>query len=699
MIVNVNGVALDVPEDATPDEIDEVFQGHLKEMAAGTAKSFGGPSTIRPTQQIPGGVPDPMNLGQTIRAWGHEIPGAEPLAAAGDYVQNLVTGKPQTWEGTLEARRRAGAEAAGEERGAALGGALTAAAVTPWSKGAGVAGVLKRAAQAAGLTGLTRLSQGENVGGATGEGLASAGLSTGIESLLSMIPIARETVGPGLRRWASERAWRATDAKPMDEINLVNTFDPEGTAAASGVGDFLRDAKTQDGNFVLRGNSEDVYRAIQKYLSETGPEKGRFVDLAQERGARVNTDEVSKALDDLLRGIDTPANRVVHPAIGPEIDAFRQRFLSEYADKPVRLATDRSGAALVSRPGSGATSGEIPEGFREPSNPQSQLLPPEQTTKVPIYEGASAPGASSTGASPAMMAEAEEGSALAAPEIVASYERTGPAPFAPTHIGEGALDKNNVPLKPIVRGDRVLSQETTRPAPGSGWSPVLLPAENMPINQWEDLKSTLQNFVNKTRSGLSRPDRGIVEDPSLDLLNRFSGVVRSADEKAAADVLSPEELAAFLRIKKMHGQGSELKPVLEKAKAVESTAGGTSAAQDARRFGRSAMIPFGTGAAMGGATFAGTGGNVAQAAASAALGYSAARAAQAFEHANPNMARIYDAAGRALMSLPETPVGMGARRAPAIHGAWDKDPVWNPQEVDMETLLKFLRTRSQESTP
>lgn len=680
-------------------EIDAAEKGQKDELAAATAKTMGGPATMRPTQQIPGGLEDPSNFGQTIRAWGHEIPGAEPLAAGGDYVQNLVTGTPQTWEGTLEARRRAGAEAAQAEPGAALGGALTAAAVVPWSKGKGVIGVLKRAAQAAGLTGTTRLSQGEDIGGAAGEGLQSAGLSLGIESLVNMVPLARETVGPGLRKWSADRGWRSVNAKPQDEINLAHAFDPERVDAAPGVGEFLRDVKTADGDFVLQGDQKDVYRALKQLINETGSEKGAFVDLADSRGAKVATDEVAAALDDLLRGIDTPANRVVYPAIGPEIDAFRQRFLAEYGDKPAELVLDAAGNPTITRSVLGATvpgtKAAYSEGSRVSPLVDAQGVPVGGANTLPVKvesEQLAALRAANAAKKEASEALARFRTSNDPADLRAAYaaKDSHDAAKAQSTVVSSANDQGII-RDPQLRRSPTDELGHNRPAAEGGWSPLVRPPSNMSVNQWEDLKSTMQAFVNQTRAGMSRSDRGIAQDPALALLNRFSGVVRQADEKAAAEVLSPEELAAFLRIKKKHGMASELEPILEKAKAAENTASTPgSAVYEGRRFGHALPAVIGGVGGLGGGGFYGGGvGGLAGTVAGGVAGYGLSRGVQAFENANPTMSRVYDAAGRALMSLPETPVGMGARRAPVLHSMWDNEG------MDLETLLRSLRNQPQ----
>ena len=617
----------------------------------------------KPKQEIPNAGKNPGGLGTMIRSWGHEIPGAEPLAAAGDYVQNLVMGTPQTWEGTLAARQRWGAEAAKANPVGAVGGAVLSALRVPWMKGTGPSPTLARAFQQYLLTDATRIGQGAGLD-AEGRDLASedaqAAAAQGFAlDVVLQLPGAVSAAKRGLKNWSADRAWRALSATPSDEIAITEAMDPHKISGRNVAGGFLRDLKTNDGQFVMQGSPTDVYGRLLRYLEEEGTRKAESVALAEGRGAQVDTKAVMTELEGLLRELDAPEIRTVYPEVGAAVDDFLVRLRGNYADKPVRLATVLDPATgrqvpMASRPGSGATSGEIPAGFREPSNPQSQLLPPEQTTKVPIYEGASAPGSPSTGASPAMMAEAEEGSALAAPEIVASYERTGPAPFPETYAGE------RLPLSPRGR-----SQATTRPEPGSGWSPVLLPEERRSLTEWEALKSELMRFVETTKSGRNRPDAAITRDPVLDALGGFSSKIRAADETAAAKVLSPTEMEEFLRSKKAYGTAAEVTPVMERAKAISNTEPPGSAAFEARREARRLPWLVGGMTGAGGGIVGGAAGDPAAAGAGMLLagsaGYGAQRLAQAVEAANPTMSRVYNSMSEALpnMSPKQIPNELG----------------------------------------
>lgn len=560
----------------------------------------------------------PLGVGQTIRAVGSYLPGTDYGASAGYWLEDRLpeaiggqpAGQERTWRETLDDARADRERAADAEPLAAVAGAVLGTKNLPWAKGSGVLKALTRAGQAAGLTGVTKLTQGEDLGSAAAESVKAGGASALLEGALHL-PGALRSVGSKLRGAASDRAWRAGAFTPAQAEAAADALDPEGVSAKVIVGNFMRDAKLSNGTPVV-GMDDDaaaVFGKLQRYIEEQGAAKGALVARAEGQGAVVDSGAVMGQVRGLISELDTPEMRVAYPDIQSKLRAFADRMEAEYGPKAPQLvgvSLKGTGARPSQAGPPGASVGpDIPTAPRAEVQPRAGLtLPPEGPPPMVSY------------GTPGYRAVPGE-----APQRAYVYKQ----------------DMEHVPA-----GDR-LYPGTTRPAPDSGWSPVFAePPPPRTFAEWEKLKTMLQSLVEDTKSGLNRSEAAIEASPALKKLRAFGSTIREADEVAARKVLSPEDFQAFMSAKKNFGTASEVSKPFKMAVHGEEAASPMSLSYELRRAGR--MLPWTLAGGMGGYAT----GNPVNVLSGAAAGALAGKGAQVFEHANPTMTRVYDAVGRKL---------------------------------------------------
>lgn len=464
------------------------------------------------------------------------------------------------------------------------------------------------------LSGLAQTGTPEGFARAAQEGFSSPYNVLG--GLPATLGPAVSAAGDAAGRRAARKAYEAIDPQRNAIKALREHYGVSSEAVDEATGSSMLDMQMPDGTPLMQrgdtaSNLAGKMKAARENVGGYGPRKGQAIEDIDLAGGRADPEPLFADFRDIIRrNLYGPGEQVLSqqdPARAQALDLYKrlrralkrkaigQEFSYPMRQEPLPMglgdstspavpvggerapdtvsllrAKTRDGrdipdSAIITRTGGSAeTTGT---GVPGRPIPESELLPQDKQIKIPIFDGDLAPGAGSTGASPAQMAAAEEGG-LPPPEPVASYTRSAPGQFPPRYDGEGQVDRFGQPIEP-----------TTRPLPDNGWGvltettrgPVTsneigyqldlpmslnprrpLPGktifENPKLSLTEDIKSALGRQTRQTASTLPRPEGAIDNDPNLSVMDQLRSRLMREGEAVAGDV--DEALLAELRSNK-----------------------------------------------------------------------------------------------------------------------------------------------------
>lgn len=425
---------------------------------------------------------------------------------------------------------------------------------------------LIRALKLAGITGVDTLGRTGDPGQALAAG-AQAGLLGGAADvgLSRAFPAAGalpDVIPSAFRKPANILALRGVGVTPSDVALLRSRFGSPQVAGAEalnleapGVGSAFPTFASPETRLSNVKSIEDIY--------------GPMLQDARERAGNVDLDKVNAQLTALQGQVSgDPAERVLAAGKNARgLQSLIARFRAQFSSDPEVVGWTRRAQAAEA----GQAKGIYDRPHMETPQPALQRDP------------------AALQAAHAETSDLRNAGTFSGTPVSVPF----PKPFVPSESFPASTPPGVPPGESVIRmgaprqvGEEYGSQNATmRPAPGSGYSPVLQDHQ-MPATVAAKFKKWLDDEVYHTAvtkaGGDARVTRQIMQSPELRQKLAVANIFRQADEEAVSKALPPEDFQAFLHAKDQYSKARTFGPIVQHAADVAASPGGYIGAQSLR---------------------------------------------------------------------------------------------------------------------